>query len=123
MEVAEMQAVDPGREFCGRCTGPMSTRVIVVDYSGLSSLRVAMFNRLRVPRALTWASNSVANVGFQQLATGMTTTWKHVRMRETRKQVKNGMRLVDGGEGVELRNVREGVAGKREPDKGKGNVA
>ena len=122
MAVSERQTVDPGREFCGRCMGPMSVRCILVTNTGLTALRAAMFNRLRSPRPQKGAMNSVANVTFEQLEAWMTGTWRHVRIRETAKQVVRVFCLVDWRDVAQLCQFEEVAVGTRYPTQGRGNV-
>ena len=122
MDVAERQAVELGREFCGRCMGPMSATCILVGNSGLTSLRVAMFNRLRSPRPLKKAMNSVANVGYEQLEAWMSGTWRHVRTQETAKQVVRTYCLVEWRDIAKLCRFEEVAAVTRYPTQGRGNV-
>ena len=122
LEVAERQAVDPNLELCGRCQQPILARSIIVDNSGITALRSAIFNRLRSPRPLRQAANTVSNISYEQMATWMTRTWTHVRTHQTAKADVVIFCLVEWSDIHQLCSFQEVSAGTRHPTQGRGNV-
>ena len=123
LDVAQGQAVQPGLTVCQRCTQPLTTRPIVVLNSGISSLRLAMFNRLRSPRVLSLASNFVGNVCMEQLRTWMRPSWRHISSCEhSAKQDVHRWCLTEWSDIKWLCSFQEVAAGTRFPTQGLGNV-
>ena len=86
LEVAADQTVDPLRELCGRCLQPMSIPAIIVGTNGIHSLRLALFNRLQPPRALSPVRALVGNIALEQFHSWRTPTWTHVGSIHTPKE-------------------------------------